>query len=272
MESDLNVYCLAEELLLDFEPGLSSKISERLNRFIVADDVQVVDVAPHYGLLSVQGPDSQRVLKQLGLLSELPARPFDFKNTTDANLGEIYIARQPRLRTEGFDLFVPVPGLGAVADKLIAATKAVGGRPCGWQAMETARIEAGVPRFGADMDEGNLPQECGIEASAVSYTKGCYIGQEVLNRVHTLGHVNRSLHGLLLADDLAALPRKGEKLLHAGKEVGFITSATRSPRSNRNIALGYVRREAAEPGANLVLAGSNGESAACISKLPFGFS
>ena len=78
--------------------------------------------------------------------------------------------------------------------------------PAGWQAFETARIEAGIPRFGVDMDETNLPLECGIESRAVSYSKGCYIGQEVINRVHSFGHVTRELRGLRLADDLQSLP------------------------------------------------------------------
>ncbi len=85
-----------------------------------------------------------------------------------------------------------------MADKLIAAAKQIGGRACGWQAFETARIEAGIPRFGVDMDETNLPLECGIESRAVSYNKGCYIGQEVINRIHSFGHVNRELRGLRL--------------------------------------------------------------------------
>src|SRR4029079_3718388 len=88
--------------------------------------------------------------------------------------------------------------LPTTADKLIAAAKSIGGIPCGWTALETARIEAGIPRFGVDMDETNLPLECGLEARAISYNKGCYIGQEVINRIHSIGHVNRELVGLRL--------------------------------------------------------------------------
>ena len=171
--------------------------------------------------------------------------------------------------TLGFDLFVPTNSLGAVADKLIAAAKSIGGRACGWQALETARIEAGIPRFGADMDETNIPLECGIEARAVSYSKGCYIGQEVINRIHSIGHVNKELRGLRLADDLKALPIKGDKLFHDGKEVGYVTSATKSSALNANIALGYVRREVNAPGTELVLRGTAEETKAFVSELPF---
>src|SRR5207237_1439113 len=128
-----------------------------------------------------------------------------------------------------FDLFIPTDSLGAVADKLIAAAKSTGGRASGWEALEIARIEAGIPRFGADMDESNIPLECGIESRGVSYKKGCYIGQEVINRIHSIGHVNKELRGLRLADDLKNLPAKGDKLFHDGKEIGYVTSGVKSP-------------------------------------------
>jgi folate-binding protein YgfZ len=147
---------------------------------------------------------------------------------------------------------VPINSLAAVADKLIAAARAVGGCACGWDALETARIEAGVPRFGADLDETTLPPEAGLDVTAVSYNKGCYIGQEVLNRIHTIGHVNRKLVGLRLSAGTSALPRRGDKLLRDGKEIGVITSAVCSP-VFAHIALGFVRREYAETGTEVQL-------------------
>ena len=145
----------------------------------------------------------------------------------------------------------------------------MGGRPCGWQALEIARIEAGIPRFGADMDETNLAPEAGIEERAISYSKGCYIGQEVIARIRTYGQVAKSLRGLLLSDDLAELPKKGDKLFHGDKEAGFITSAVASPTFRRNIALGYVRREWNEPGTELRLRAAERDSPATIVPLPF---
>src|SRR5439155_26281954 len=138
------------------------------------------------------------------------------------------LINEARLGTCGYDLFAPVAARDGLARKLIDSAKDAGGRPCGWQAFEIARIEQGIPRFGVDMDETNFPQECGIEDLAVSYNKGCYVGQEVLNRIHTLGHVNQQLRGLRLADDSKTLPVKGDRLYLAGKEVGWITSALAS--------------------------------------------
>lgn len=283
MESDLGIYSLQDELLLDLEPGLTAKISQRLERYIVADDVQVVDVAPHYGLLSVQGPSAEAVVRGLEIFSEVLSKPFQSVKISDAMLGEIYLVKRTRIsglnesgldrvsphQATGFDLFVPLNSLGAVADKSIAAAKSVGGCACGWDALEMARIEAGIPRFGADMDETNIPLECGIESSAVSYGKGCYIGQEVINRIHSIGHVNRELRGLRLAGDIKTLPTRGEKLFLGDKEVGYITSTLKSPALDANIALGYVRREANQIGTKLVLHGGSGEGKVEIVELPF---
>ena len=259
LQADLNLHCLTDELLLDFEPGLTAKITERLEKFIVADDAQVVDVAPHYGLLSVQAPKAAEVVAAIGVFTALPEREFQSVKVSDATLGDLYLVNLPRVDTTGFDVFVPTAAMGAVADKLIAAAKLSGGGACGWDALETARIEAGIPRYGADMDESNLPQEAGIEARAVSFNKGCYIGQEVINRIRSMGQVTRNLRRLHLPGDLPELPRHGDKLLHGGKEVGHITSAVKSPAQNCNVALGYVRKECNTAGTELSLRTSAGE-------------
>jgi folate-binding protein YgfZ len=271
MESDLNVFNLADELLLDFEPGLTERISQRLEKYIVADDVQIVDAASHYGLLSVQGLKAAEVVNAVGLAANgWPEKERSVLKFSDATRGEICLAGRPRAFPGklGFDVFVPNGSLGAVADKLIAAARGLGGRAGGWTAFETARIEAGIPRFGADMDETNLPMEC-IENRAMSFNKGCYIGQEVLNRIHAIGHVNRELRGLRLADDLKTLPAKGDKLIQGGKEIGYITSAVKSPALNANIALGYVRREVNQIGTELILQSVGETSVVKIAEIPF---
>ena len=268
MESDLNIFALADELLLDFEPGLTEKISARLEKFIVADDVQIVDATPHYSLLSVQGPKAAAVVRAIGVFAEVPAKLLASIKISEAMLGEIYLVNNPRLGGTGFDLFVPNNSLGVVADKLIAATKSIGGRAVGWTAFEIARIEAGIPRFGADMDETSFPLECGIESRAIVYNKGCYLGQEVINRIHSVGHVNRELRRLQLAADLPALPQRGDKLFFNGKEVGHVTSAVKSPGMG-SIAIGYVRREANQVGNELTLRTATGEGAVKVVGLPF---
>jgi folate-binding protein YgfZ len=269
MQADLNIYRIEEELLLDFEPGLTKRVSERLEKYIVADDVQVVDVSSLYGLLSVQGPQAEDVIVSLQLFECLPEKPRRIAKIARHEFGEVYLVNQPRLGTCGFDLFVPAVGLVDLLEKLTAPGLKNDRRLCGWKALELARIEAGIPRYGIDMDETNFPQECGIEEQAVSYSKGCYIGQEVLNRIHTMGHVNQRLTGLLLANEIEHLPTKGDKLFDGAKETGYITSSIHSPISNRNIALGYVRKEANKVGGKLTLRMNGIETHAQIVPLPF---
>ena len=303
MQSDLNIYILADEILLDFEAGYGATVAQRLERYIIADDVQVVDVAAQYGLISVQGPEAREVIRALGFersavkpipdpsqegneltagatplpafgtagagFGQVPTKPANFVSSNDSTLGEIYLMNLPRIGSAGFDLFVPSAALGPVADKLITAAEAVGGRACGWQALEMARIEAGIPRFGADMDETNLPPEAGIEGRAVSYTKGCYIGQEVIARIRTYGQVAKALRGLRLDDSIKVLPQTGDKLYQGDKEIGYVTSALASATLRSNIALAYVRREHNGIGTELTLRTAEGESPARIVGLPF---
>jgi folate-binding protein YgfZ len=269
IQSDLNVYRLAEELLLDFEPGLTQTVSERLDKYVISEDVQITDAGPLYGLLSVQGPKATAVLQSsLPEFCALPSVPLSFVTHASAE-GEIYLINHPRFGNSGYDLFVPVALLLVFAGRLVEGVGNAGGTLCGWNAAEMARIEKGIPRFGADMDETNIPLEAGLENSAINFNKGCYIGQEVISRIRTYSEVAKTLRGLRLADDLKILPSKGEKLYRDGKEVGYITSAMRSPRLNANIGLGYVRKETNQVGARLTLRTAEGETPASVVETPF---
>jgi folate-binding protein YgfZ len=243
MQSDLFIYALAEELLLDFEPGFSAAVAARLEQYVIADDVQIVDASPQYGLLTVQGPRTAEAVGALGFGVELPDHELTLVRLQDAVLGELYLVKQSRVGLGGCDLFVPATTLPIVAEKLIASVKAVGGGACGWTACEAARVEAGIPRFGVDLDETTLPPEAGLESRAISYTKGCYTGQEIIARLRTYGQVAKTLRVLQLSDCATELPTRGEKLFQEEREVGYVTSAVWSPMAEATVALGYVRRE-----------------------------
>ena len=176
---------------------------------------------------------------------------------------EIEIARVPDLELEGFDLFVPAEAYDTVWERALAA-KAT---PGGLQTWEIARVEAGRPEWGIDIDESTLPQEANLEElHAISYTKGCYTGQETVARVHFRGHVNRHLRGLRTAD--TEPPPTGAALFDAtGKPVGDVRSAAASPRLG-GIALGMVRREM-ELGAALIARWEGGEARVDVTHLPF---
>jgi folate-binding protein YgfZ len=262
MESDLNIYRLENETLLDLEPGFSARVTQRLEKFIIAEDAQVVDVAADYGLLSVQGPNAAAVLAASLPGLALPQEAMAVSKLAGADSSEIYVTHMERAREAGFDLFVPAAALPQTAARLLEH----GGRWCGWQALETTRVEAGIPRFGADMDENNLAPEA-LGSRAISYSKGCYIGQEVIARVRTYGQVAKALRGLRFGGPARELPLKGAKMFSGEKEVGFITSASYSPRMGCVMALGYVRREANEAGRALRVETPNGKVPAEIVEL-----
>lgn len=256
MESDLWIYRLAEELLLDFEPGLTERVTQRLERFVIADDVQIVDVSPHYGLLSLQGPLAAKAVESL--LESIPApgaiQPWQ------GEFPEAYLANRSRFGQPGFDFYIPTSSLPAAFQFLADVAARHGGALAGFEAAETARIESAIPRFGQDMDETTLPPEAGLERSAISYNKGCYIGQEIIARIRTYGQVAKKLRALkIVGADPAQLP-KGLKILSGPKEVGFITSATFSPKFQAIAALGYIRREVSSD-TELMLAGLPGARA-----------
>lgn len=258
LETDLFAYKLQDEILLDFEPGLTERISDRLAKYIIAEDVQIVDVAPFYSLLSVQGPRSRELLANAAV-GALPEKPLTWTKNSSAN-GDLYVIHSGRFGLTGYDLFVPDADAQALAERLATTIK-----PAGIEACEISRIENGIPRFGVDMDESNLAPEA-LSDNAISYAKGCYIGQEIIARIRTYGQVAKALRLLRLPNDLQHLPPRGEKLFKAGKEVGFITSATLSPKHGGKVALGYVRKEANSVGESVDLAAPNGPSAVIISR------
>ncbi|MBX3731141.1 MAG: aminomethyltransferase family protein [Verrucomicrobiae bacterium] len=267
--ADVVVHALSGELLLDFEPGLTALLRERLEHHIVAEDVQVVEVAPHYGLLTVQGPRTAGLVQGLGLFPGLPGRRLDVLTGEDATLGELYLIHRPRAGFPGADLFVPVESQEAVLDRLVAIARDLGGGLAGFDALDLARFEAGIPRFPVDMDGTNLPPEAGLDREAISYTKGCYTGQETIARIRTYGQVTKALRGLRLPDGNEPMPEKGDKLYRDGREAGYVTSAKWSPALGARLALGYVRKESFAPGTQLLLKRDGTETVVRVVDLPF---
>ncbi|MDP7048873.1 MAG: aminomethyl transferase family protein [Verrucomicrobiota bacterium] len=262
MQADMHVYRLDDELILDFEPGLLDTVKARLESHIVADQVELVDASPHFGLLSLQGPKTADVLASIGLA--LPGELFAHTKSPVDDWGEVYLMNNSRYGAAGCDLYIPNESLANAAERLAKAVKGHGGCFAGWQAAEIARVEAGIPRFGVDMDNNTLPPEVGLEARAISYNKGCYIGQEIIARIRTYGRVNRSLVGYRLDADLA-----GGTLLtdDSGKTVGTLTSVIDSPRFGP-IALGSAKRGSETPGQAFT-AREPAQGRATVTETPF---
>jgi folate-binding protein YgfZ len=149
---------------------------------------------------------------------------------------------------------------------LFDACVEAGAQPCGMRTLDILRVEAGVPWAGIDMDESTLIMETGRQA-ALSFTKGCYLGQEVVERISARGHVNRQLGGVIVVGDV--LPAPGARLLAEGREVGYVTSAVRSPELGCVIALAMLQRKDCAPGQQVTVDAGGTETAATVAALPF---
>jgi len=215
--------------------------------------------------LGVFGPTARRVVARVSGIAEeaLGAlAPYDHASVAIDDT-PVTVMRSPDAGVEGYELLVPFESFGRIWDAVIAA----GATPAGLGAWEIARVEAGRPEWGIDVDDSTIPQEANFdELDAISYTKGCYIGQEVVARVHFRGHVNRHLRGLRSA--AVDAPPTGAQLIDAsGNHVGDIRSSVSSPRLG-GIALGMVRREIA-PGTGLTAKWEGGEGRVDVTVLPF---
>ncbi|MFQ5688994.1 MAG: YgfZ/GcvT domain-containing protein [Gemmatimonadota bacterium] len=177
----------------------------------------------------------------------------------------VLVTREP-IEGPGYDFYLPADHLLDAWRVLGDVVSAEGGRPVGRRAVEAWRVERGVPAYGADIGLDNLPQETGQEERAISYTKGCYTGQEVVARLHYRGHVNRLLRGLDYSEHSTAPPRPGDRVYFEGRAVGHVTTAALSPRFGP-IALGYVRNSIAPE----ALVSAAPDAAACVRvvALPF---
>jgi folate-binding protein YgfZ len=179
---------------------------------------------------------------------------------------EARVVRSTHTGEEGFDIVAKTGNTLAIAETLERAGAALGGRWVGLEAQEILRVEAGLPRYGVDMSEENILLETGLD-HAVSFQKGCYLGQEVIERIHSRGHVNRKLTGLTLDGGSAAA--RGDAVLVDGKEVGRVTSSVISPKLHRPIALAYLHRDYLKPAVDVTVRSSTGDIAATVAALPF---
>jgi folate-binding protein YgfZ len=262
--ADLRVYSEPDQILLETDADLIEKTVKTLERYIIMDDV-TLERLNWYGL-AVQGPRSHALLES-SLGGAPPSLPEFGHFRSDLSGLPLHVVRLSSTGEEGYELWAPWendPGKTKVMwETLLAKAAGLGAVPCGTEALEILRIEAGIPRYGPDFGEDTLPLEAGL-LSALSFTKGCYPGQEIVERTRSRGHVNWRLVGVAVEGGLP--PSLGEKLVSGGREVGEATSACFSPLLNRAIALAYVRREVSEPGSRLTFASG---AAAEVHELPF---
>ena len=263
--TDMRVLCLEETLMLMVEADLMEKDLALLRKYIIADQVEIIDRSADLTILSLQGPKASEALSRLCPGQSLPEAPFEHRLVQVGNLPARCI-RMRRTGSGGYDLIVPEAQSVDLWNLLLQSGEPAGLQPVGLEAWNIHRLEAGIAWYGTDMDEARIPLEAGME-EAISYSKGCYIGQEVVARSTFRGQVNRKLMGLLLSTGKPA--HGGDKIFRAGQEVGWVTGSAYSPRLGRAIALAYVRKEAWDPGTTVGVENGGVRTDAEVTQFPF---
>jgi folate-binding protein YgfZ len=264
MIADLYVYEAGDVLLVTLEHAVKDAVLAKLDQFIFSEDVKLGDVTDAFAQIAIVGPDAARLAATLmpdASADVLQALPEHGNVRATWHGAPAIVARVTDTGEPGFDLFVERAQAGALIDALTAG----GSIALDEATADALRIEAGVPRFLRDMDDETLPLEAGIESRAISFTKGCYVGQEVVIRVLHRGHgrVVKKLVGLTL--DGSTPPASGALVMNGEREAGHVTSSTISPALGRPIALAYVHRDFLEPGTALTVDGAD----AIVTALPF---
>ncbi len=257
IQGDLAAYNRGDFLLLTTDRAQAPVIAEIFERYIIMDDVEVANIGDKLASIGVAGPAALQVLRSADIVvPEL--QPGQVADMVWRDMG-ISVARSVLPQMDGYELWFASGNSGKIWD-ILTFTGAV---PVGSDALELYRIARGVPRFGVDLRDRDLPQETG-QQHALHFSKGCYIGQEIVERVRSRGNVHRMLTGFEVQGET---PQPGTKIRAGDKEVGEITSSARVPfpAGERTLALGYLRREAAGPG-EVVQAG---DLAATVRTIPF---
>lgn len=250
-----DLYVLAgDRVLVVLEGATAGWFAGRYEMFLTLDDIELHDLSGEARLLSVQGPAAADVLGRMGL----PVPPDAMVEAVDG----FRVLRRDRTGLGGFDLLVPVAALASTWEAILAS----GAVPMGHEALEALRILAGQARWPRDGSDRSFVHELRLERIAVSFDKGCYVGQEIINRVETHGQVTKRLMGLVLRED--AVPPAGAEVVLGSDVVGSVSSAARV--GGRAYALGTLRRSASEPGTAVVIRAGEREVGAVVSELPFG--
>jgi folate-binding protein YgfZ len=253
MTTDLHVLEAGDMMLLDVPSATEASVRARLEQFIFSEDVQLADVTADLRRVEVHGPEAGNVLRSVvgeGSVLEDAATWPQYRNTrVPFASGVLVVARIDQLGVPGFVVYVAALDVSALGTMLQQA----GARTVSSAAVVAARVEAGYPVFGVDMNEGIIPLEAGIESRAISMSKGCYVGQEVIVRVLHRGHgrVAKKLVGLKVEGE--AVLASWEKLESAGTEAGYVTSSAVSPEQGA-IALAYLHRDFIQPGTRVITA------------------
>ena len=265
----MRIYSDEDSFLIDTEPGEADKIIQILNRYLFREDVKIDDVTLKYGLVTVQGPHSR---ENICRISGTDIKKMEECNHLNLTINSINckVVKTTHTGEEGYDIYAPWDNIHSIWETIIIPSPSAQITPVGHEAYNSLRIEAGIPLYSVDMDEDTIPIEANLD-HAISYTKGCYVGQETIARIKFKGHVNRTLTGFTIEGDI--IPGKGDRIYtvteNTEHNIGIITSACFSPTLNKSIAIGYLRLGYTEPGTEVHIDSKPHRISAVIAGIPF---
>jgi glycine cleavage system T protein len=261
------VYMQAEAVMLTDVGEIGNQTYSALRKFLLyGTKAKMENCRESWGLLLVSGPKAAAAMRAaFGTdVDDLP--PVNFIPAVIGGQTAL-VSRTEETGEQDYEILIPVDGVTTAWERLMEAGAAHRIKPVGSRALEALRIEAGIPKAGPELNEEIVPPEANLEGKAFSLTKGCYPGQEVVARMDTYGHVRRHLVGLLLKD--STIPQKGAKLFSGDREVGWVSSAVKSPRVGQTVALGFPLRDFSKPGTELSVEVEGRRLPATVHALPF---
>lgn len=244
--AELEIYVQADRLVVLSHASARERTTATLDKYIIMDDVELEDATGRLGTLAVEGIHAEGVTSEATGLSLAGFAEFQGEHTRIAGI-ECYIVRRSHFGSPGIEIIAPVEHLDTVWKTLHGMVQAFHGGLLGMTALNALRLEAGIPWFPVDFDDTVIPEEAALEVTHLSFTKGCYTGQEIVERVRSRGHVNRRRVRLAFAT-APEPPARGAMLRAGDLDVGEVTSAAFSPAAGTSIGMGYLRAEHTPPG------------------------
>lgn len=261
------VYIQTDAVMLEDVGEIGETTLQALRKFLLyGTKAKMENCAESWGLLLLSGPKAGQVMDSAFGVDVTDLKPVNFV-TAQIGGSHALVLRTEETGEVDIEILLPATGLLSAWTALLEAGAQYGIKPVGTHAREALRIEAGIPKAGPDLNEEIVPPEANLEEKAFSLSKGCYPGQEVVARMDTYGNVRRHLVGLILKD--AAIPLKGAKLFSGDREVGWISSAVRSPQLGKVIAFGFPLRDFSKPDTALAVEIDGTRHEATVQALPF---
>ena len=263
--ADMNVYVFEDSIGIETNAETTLSLYQELDKYLIADDVTIEDFTERTGAVGVHGPKSAELLQEVfgfdvGCLSEHHSIVGEIEGRW------IVCVRANETGEVGYNLCTASESMEWLWDTILTKGRTFGTEPVGLTSLNSLRIEAGIPKFGAELDDSIFPGEAELE-QAISFEKGCYIGQEIVARMEYRGHPNRLLRGFEVADDTP--PQIGDRLFDGDKDIGWLTSAIVSPTLGKTIGMGYIRVAFTDEGSQVEVQTADSRVAATVRLLPF---